>query len=73
MYVCVCNAVTESDIRSAVVGGVRNLQQLTRMTGCGSTCGCCKEMAANVLKQAVSDAHQQREFLSALQITGCPA
>ncbi len=45
MYICVCNAVTDSDIRAAVGSGVRNMKQLGKATGCGSACGCCKEMA----------------------------
>jgi bacterioferritin-associated ferredoxin len=55
MYVCVCNAVTESNIRDAVGSGIRNLQQLARATGCGSTCGCCKEMAVEVIQQALHE------------------
>jgi bacterioferritin-associated ferredoxin len=55
MYICVCNAVTESNIRDAVGSGIRNLQQLARATGCGSSCGCCKEMAVEVIQQALHD------------------
>ena len=53
MYVCICNAVTDSDIRKAVDGGVRNFKQLSKTTDCGNSCGCCKEMAVDILQQAL--------------------
>jgi bacterioferritin-associated ferredoxin len=54
MYVCVCNAVTDSDIRNAVDDGVSNLKQLRRVTDCGATCGSCNDMAVEVLQQALA-------------------
>lgn len=59
MYVCICNAVTDSDIRKAVENGVRNMRQLSKATDCSTACGCCTKMAAEVLQQALSEA---REF-----------
>lgn len=53
MYVCICNAVTESDIREAVVGGARSLAELSARTGCSNTCGTCAEVAEEVLSQAL--------------------
>ena len=55
MYICVCNAVTEADIRNAAADGVRNLKQLARLNGCGKTCGCCKKAAIEALVQAVAE------------------
>lgn len=68
MYVCVCNAVTESDIRTAVDDGVRNLKQLVLATGCGSTCGCCTEMATDVLQQAIRAQRETAGFLAVMQV-----
>jgi len=69
MYVCVCNAVTDSDIREAVGDGVRNLKHLKRTTGCGSTCGNCEEMVAEVLQQALTEKRQSRNLLPVLYLT----
>jgi bacterioferritin-associated ferredoxin len=55
MYICVCNAVTDSDIRKAVDNGVCSLGQLKQATGCGTTCGCCKELTIDVLQQALTE------------------
>jgi len=49
MYVCVCNAVTESALKAAVCSGVRDLDGLQARTGCGSGCGCCRELAAQLI------------------------
>ena len=51
MYVCICNGVTERDIRQAAEAGCRSVSELTMRTGCGATCGTCLEMAAAVLDQ----------------------
>lgn len=54
MYVCVCNAVTDSDIRNAVDNGVSTMRQLLQETGCASTCGCCRELAVEVLQESLA-------------------
>jgi len=52
MYVCLCNGVTDLDIRRAVAAGCRTLGDLTMRTGCGSTCGCCLSMAEDLLAES---------------------
>ena len=49
MYVCICNGVTDRDIRQAVEAGCRSLPELTMRTGCGATCGSCLDTAAAIL------------------------
>jgi bacterioferritin-associated ferredoxin len=68
MYVCICNSVTDSDIRNAVNDGVRNLNQLKQTTGCGTTCGSCKEMAVDVLQQALAESRQVPYLQSIMQL-----
>jgi bacterioferritin-associated ferredoxin len=52
MYVCVCNGVTDRDIQRAVAEGCTDLDELAARTGCGSTCGCCREYALEAMQQA---------------------
>jgi bacterioferritin-associated ferredoxin len=52
MYVCICNGVTDHDIRDAADAGCRSLAELTMRTGAGATCGSCLETAAELLEQA---------------------
>ena len=52
MYVWVCNGVTDRDIQRAVDDGCDSFEALAARTGCGSTCGCCREYALEALDQA---------------------
>ena len=51
MYVCLCHGVTDKAIREAAQSGVESLDELTASTGCGSSCGCCKELALQILDE----------------------
>lgn len=52
MYVCICNAVTDRQIREAAADGVDTLDALACRTGCGTCCGSCRPLALQVLDQA---------------------
>ena len=54
MYVCVCNGVTDHDIRQAAEAGCKSIPELTMRTGAGANCGSCLDMAAELLDQARS-------------------
>ena len=64
MYVCICNSVTDSDIREAVRDGVRDQRDLVRRTGCSSDCGSCADFAREVMNQAL---REEDGFLPVLQ------
>ena len=65
MYICVCNSVTDSDIRDAAEAGVRNMHQLRMQTGCGINCGKCETMAREVLKNVLVE---RRQFLNIVAV-----
>ena len=52
MYVCVCKAVTDRQIREAALGGARTLKDLRRDLGVTSDCGRCASCARDCLKEA---------------------
>jgi bacterioferritin-associated ferredoxin len=56
MYVCICHGVTDRAIRNAAEDSCRDVEELTMLTGCGSTCGNCLPLAAEIL--AETSAHQ---------------
>ncbi len=56
MYVCVCNGVTDRDIRQAAQAGCGSVAELTMRTGCGACCGSCVEMACQLLDEARAEA-----------------
>ena len=49
MYVCVCKAVTERQVREAVSDGARSLKDLRRELGVTSDCGQCAACARQCL------------------------
>ena len=55
MYVCVCAALTERELRRQVESGVHTLEQLSSSTGCGTGCGCCRQFASEQLQILCSD------------------
>jgi len=49
MYVCVCNGVSDRDVAQAKAQGCRSIDDLAMRTGCGTTCGCCRDFAQQLL------------------------
>ena len=41
MYVCVCNAVTEVEVRACLEAGATSVEAVTRACGAGGDCGAC--------------------------------
>ncbi len=54
MYVCICKAVTEKQIRRAAAKGVDNLYELREELGVASGCGTCADQAESILDEANS-------------------
>ena len=52
MYVCVCNGITDRQIREVAAAGCRSVAELTMRTGAGAGCGSCLELAAQLLDEA---------------------
>jgi len=55
MYVCICNAVTDRQIRHAVRGGVVTFEQLRMQLPIARCCGRCEPHARQVLAQALAE------------------
>lgn len=54
MYICICNAVTESDIRDAVNEGVACFKTLSKTLGLCTDCGSCGKRAMQAFHNAMS-------------------
>jgi bacterioferritin-associated ferredoxin len=48
MYVCICNGVTEQQVREAADLGCASVAELTMRTGAGANCGSCIGLAFRV-------------------------
>jgi len=54
VYVCICNGVTDHQIREAAAAGCGSMAELTMRTGCGASCGSCVQVAASLLDDEAS-------------------
>ncbi len=52
MYVCICNAVTDKDIRKAAKAGMTSLSALQEELGVAINCGSCADDASEILREA---------------------
>lgn len=57
MYVCICNAITDKQIRRAAAGGATTVMDLTDELGVAACCGSCHETAAEILAEHTQRGH----------------
>jgi bacterioferritin-associated ferredoxin len=51
MYICLCNAVTERQVKECARAGARTVDELASELGVGAGCGRCRDCAARVLEE----------------------
>ncbi|MCB1866004.1 MAG: (2Fe-2S)-binding protein [Chromatiales bacterium] len=51
MYVCICNRITDRDIRRAVSQGAVSMSSLCAQLEIAKNCGRCAECACNILNE----------------------
>ncbi len=51
MYICICNAITERQVRELVRAGAASLEELTSALGVGAGCGRCRDCATHLLRE----------------------
>jgi bacterioferritin-associated ferredoxin len=59
MIVCVCNAITESEVREAARCGASSPETAYAQLGCEPHCGCCLTYA----QQLIDEEHVKRPRL----------
>ena len=43
MYVCICHAVPDTEIRSCITRGARSIEEVGDACGAGTGCGSCHD------------------------------
>jgi bacterioferritin-associated ferredoxin len=61
MYVCVCQAVTDRQIREAAESGARSLRDLRKQLGVTRDCGRCASCAHECLREVHGQAGKPRQ------------
>ena len=51
MIVCVCNRLTEKDVRSAARAGARSPETAYASLDCDVQCGCCLDYAQEIIDE----------------------
>ncbi len=69
MYVCICNGVTDHQIREAAANGVRTVAELTMRTGCGASCGSCIDTAVALLDSVHGHEGERQSLLPILSLS----
>jgi bacterioferritin-associated ferredoxin len=62
MFICICNGITDHQIRDAAASGACNLGALQSRLGVATQCGQCAEAALAVLSEQ-SAAHRDTSHL----------
>nr|WP_087147773.1 (2Fe-2S)-binding protein [Crenothrix polyspora] len=52
MYVCICKAVTDKQVKSAIAEGHCSRRQLNQCLGVGSVCGKCSHHVKQLLNES---------------------
>jgi bacterioferritin-associated ferredoxin len=59
LYVCICHAVTDRDIRACIEEGADSLRDLRKCLGVATQCGKCGCHVREILKEEKSGASAQ--------------
>ncbi len=51
MYICICNAVTDSQITTALRHGCKDVADISQTLGVGTCCGSCLPVAQELVEQ----------------------
>jgi bacterioferritin-associated ferredoxin len=56
MYICLCNALTERDLRPHTVGGTASMSMVYRACGCRPQCGKCAPLVRQMMREGAEGA-----------------
>ncbi|MGV8844831.1 MAG: bacterioferritin-associated ferredoxin [Pseudomonas sp.] len=60
MYVCLCQGITDSHIRTAINEGCCSYRDVRMTLGVASQCGKCACVAKQVVRETLSDIHSSQ-------------
>ena len=55
MYVCICNAITDREVRGAIALGARSLCDLQSTLGVATCCRRCTDCAQTLLNESLDE------------------
>lgn len=73
MYICICKAVSDRQIRQAVRDGARSVDDLQAALEVSTGCGCCAEAVEACLEIALSGRRSERDARLPAGLAGATA
>lgn len=64
MYVCLCEGVTDNQIRDAIFAGCCSYRDIRTTLGVGSQCGKCACLAKQVVRETLSEVQSSQVALA---------
>ena len=64
MYICVCNAMTDADIKQAVEEGANSMSHLESKLGVSNQCGTCACDAKRCLTEALEEQFNDLDLIT---------
>ncbi|ARU87567.1 bacterioferritin-associated ferredoxin [Pseudomonas sp. M30-35] len=64
MYVCLCEGVTDGQIRDAIYEGCCSYREVREATGVASQCGKCACLAKSVVRDTLTEARANQNALA---------
>ena len=66
MIVCVCNAISETEVRAAAARGCRSPEAAYATYDCEPQCGCCLDYAQDIIDDERGKPGKRRPHLRAV-------
>jgi bacterioferritin-associated ferredoxin len=60
MYVCLCQGITDKQIRAAVASGATTLEAVRHTLGVASQCGQCGDLASEIVSESLESCDQSQ-------------
>lgn len=55
MYICLCKAINETQVRGAIASGIHDVEELGTTLGVGTGCGTCRDHAQGLIDEHLGD------------------
>lgn len=69
MFVCICNAITDHQIKETVAAGASSLDDLQAQLGVATCCGCCKDLASSFLNANNMQAQSYNSISAGIRVS----
>ena len=66
MYVCLCNGITDTQIRAAIQEGASSFKDVRKSLGVASQCGKCGILTREILRETQRDDSNDQDLFYAI-------